>query len=145
MMKLEEYLETLPSSILSGNDVQLPDNSFREIFEFVDLTKDDVFYHLGCGNGKGLEIALEEFGVRKAVGIDNDIKKIEQAKSLLQEKNLEQGHVSCTDVTEAIFDDASVILFWFTDEEIIEKMMKKFDKLKHGCKIITIWGPLPGC
>jgi len=24
-------------------------------------------------------------------------------------------------------------------------MMKKFDKLKQGCKILTIWGPLPGC
>ena len=55
-MKLEEYLETLPSSILSGNEVQLPDHSFREIFEFVNLSNEDVFYHLGCGNGKGLTI-----------------------------------------------------------------------------------------
>ncbi len=145
IMKLEEYLQTLPSSILSGNDVQLPEHSFREIFEFANLSKDDVFYHLGCGDGKGLAIALEEFGVRKVIGIDIDRKKIEQANSLLQEKNLDQGHVICKDVTDAIFDDATVILFWFTDVLIIEKMMEKFEKLKHGCKIITIWGPLLGC
>ncbi|MEE8255539.1 MAG: class I SAM-dependent methyltransferase [Nitrosopumilaceae archaeon] len=145
LMKLEEYLETLPSSILSGNDVQLPEHSFREIFEFANLSKDDVFYHLGCGDGKGLAIALEEFGVRKVIGIDIDRKKIEQSNSLLQEKNLDQGHVICKDVTDAIFDDATVILFWFTDVLIIEKMMEKFEKLKHGCKIITIWGPLLGC
>lgn len=145
LMKLEEYLETLPSSILSGNDVQLPEHSFREIFEFANLSKDDVFYHLGCGDGKGLAIALGEFGVRKVIGIDIDRKKIEQANSLLQEKNLDQGHVICKDVTDAIFDDATVILFWFTDVLIIEKMMEKFEKLKHGCKIITIWGPLLGC
>lgn len=145
IMKLEEYLQTLPSSILSGNDVQLPEHSFREIFEFANLSKDDVFYHLGCGDGKGLAIALEEFGVRKAIGIDIDRKKIEQSNSLLQEKNLDQGHVICKDVTDAIFDDATVILFWFTDVLIIEKMMEKFEKLKHGCKIITIWGPLLGC
>ncbi len=144
-MKLEEYLQTLPSSILSGNDVQLPEHSFREIFEFANLSKDDVFYHLGCGDGKGLAIALEEFGVRKAIGIDINRKKIEQSNSLLQEKNLDQGHVICKDVTDAIFDDATVILFWFTDVLIIEKMMVKFEKLKHGCKIITIWGPLLGC
>lgn len=144
-MKLEEYLQTLPSSILSGNDVQLPEHSFREIFEFANLSKDDVFYHLGCGDGKGLAIALEEFGVRKVIGIDIDRKKIEHANSLLQEKNLDQGHVICKDVTDAIFDDATVILFWFTDVLIIEKMMEKFEKLKHGCKIITIWGPLLGC
>ena len=145
IMKLEEYLQTLPSSILSGNDVQLPEHSFREIFEFANLSKDDVFYHLGCGDGKGLAIALEEFGVRKAIGIDINRKKIEQTNSLLQEKNLDQGHVICKDVTDAIFDDATVILFWFTDVLIIEKMMEKFEKLKHGCKIITIWGPLLGC
>ena len=145
LMKLEEYLQTLPSSILSGNDVQLPEHSFREIFEFANLSKDDVFYHLGCGDGKGLAIALEEFGVRKAKGIDIDRKKIEHANSLLQEKNLDQGHVICKDVTDAIFDDATVILFWFTDVLIIEKMMEKFEKLKQGCKIITIWGPLLGC
>ena len=145
IMKLEEYLQTLPSSILSGNDVQLPEHSFREIFEFANLSKDDVFYHLGCGDGKGLAIALEEFGVRKAIGIDIDRKKIEQSNSLLQEKNLDHGHVICKDVTDAIFDDATVILFWFTDVLIIEKMMEKFEKLKHGCKIITIWGPLLGC
>ena len=145
IMKLEEYLQTLPSSILSGNDVQLPEHSFREIFEFANLSKDDVFYHLGCGDGKGLAIALEEFGVRKAIGIDINRKKIEQSNSLLQEKNLDQGHVICKDVTDAIFDDATVILFWFTDVLIIEKMMEKFEKLKQGCKIITIWGPLLGC
>ena len=36
-------------------------------------------------------------------------------------------------------------MFWFVDEKIIENMMNKFDKLNSGCKIITIWNPLPGC
>jgi len=74
-VKIEDYLASLPQSIISGQDVQLPDNAFREIFRFVQLNKDDVFYHLGCGNGKGIAIALEEFCVKKAVGIDNDKEK----------------------------------------------------------------------
>jgi ribosomal protein L11 methylase PrmA len=77
IIKLEDYLSSLPSGIISGEDVQLPDHSFRNIFEFVDLGEKDVFYHLGCGNGKGISIASEEFGVKKAVGIDIDSKKIE--------------------------------------------------------------------
>ena len=144
-MKLEEYLETLPSSILTGNEVQLPDQSFREIFEFVNLSNEDIFYHLGCGNGKGLEIAIEEYGVKKAVGIDNDSKKIEKLKKIIDEKNLDSCHAVCKNVVDADFDDATVILFWFTDDNITEKMLKKFESLKKGTKIITIWGPLPGC
>jgi SAM-dependent methyltransferase len=144
-MKIEEYLASLPQSILSGQDVQLPDNAFREIFRFAELGKDDVFYHLGCGNGRGISIALEEFGLKKAVGIDVAEEKISLAKNLLEEKNLSNYSLQCKDIREATFDDATVILFWFADQQIIDSMTTKFSKLKNDCKIITIWGPLPGC
>ncbi|TLX79275.1 MAG: SAM-dependent methyltransferase, partial [Thaumarchaeota archaeon] len=143
-MKIEDYLASLPQSIISGQDVQLPDNAFREIFRFVQLNKDDVFYHLGCGNGSGIAIALEEFGVKKVVGIDNDKEKNSFAKKLLEEKKISNGILQCQDVLESDISDATVILFWFSDQNIIEKMMPKFSNLKEGCRIITIWGPLPG-
>ena len=108
-MKIEEYLETLPENLLSGEDVQLPDKSFREIFKFVDLGEDDIFYHLGCGNEKGIELALNEFRVKKAVGIDNNSQKIEQAKKNLEEKNT-KADLICQNVEDSIFSDASVIL-----------------------------------
>ena len=143
-MKIDEYLETLPENILSGEDVQLSEKSFREIFKFVNLGKDDIFYHLGCVNEKGIEIAINEFKVKKAVGIDNNFEKIQQAEKNLGKKKI-QGKVICKDITESEISDASVILFWFTDDNIINEMIKKFEKLNPGIKIITIWGPLPDC
>ena len=143
-MKIDEYLETLPENILSGEDVQLSEKSFREIFKFVNLGKNDIFYHLGCVNEKGIEIAINEFKVKKAVGIDNNFEKIQQAEKNLGKKKI-QGKVICKDITESEISDASVILFWFTDDNIINEMIKKFEKLKPGIKIITIWGPLPDC
>src|SRR6267143_1300425 len=129
-MKIEDYLASLPQSIISGQDVQLPDNAISEIFRFVQLNKDDVFYHLGCGNGKGIEIALKEFGVKKAVGIDKE--KISFAKKLLEEKEISNGILQCQDILESDISDATVILFWFSDQNIIEKMMPKFSRLKQG-------------
>ena len=79
-MKIDEYLETLPENLLSGEDVQLSEKSLRSIFKFVELKKDDVFYHLGCGDEKGIEIAVKEFDLEKAIGIDNNSEKIENAK-----------------------------------------------------------------
>ena len=143
-MKIDEYLETLPENILNGEDVQLSEKSFREIFKFVNLGKDDVFYHLGCVNEKGIEIAINEFKVKKAVGIDNNFEKIQQAEKNLGKKKI-QGKVICKDITESEISDASVILFWFTDDNIVNEMIKKFEELKPGIKIITIWGPLPDC
>ena len=144
-MKIEEYLKTLPQSIISGEDVELRDDTIREIFEFASLNKDDIFYHLGCGSGNGLAIALEEFGVKMAVGIDNNDQKIKTAKNLLEKKKLSRWDLRYEDVLKSDISDATVILFWFSDEQMLDKMVPKFSKLKHGCRIITIWGPLPGC
>ena len=85
-MKIEEYLSTLPDSILSGENVQLPKQAFREIFKFANLSKDDVFYHFGCGDGTGLAIAKEEFNSKKIVGIDNSEQKINAVGEMLKEK-----------------------------------------------------------
>jgi len=143
-MKIEEYLQTLPNNLLSGEDIQLSEKSFRDIFKFVNLSKNDNFYHLGCGDEKGIEIAINEFKVKKAVGIDNNFEKVSNAKKNLEEKNI-QGEMICQNIENADISDASVILFWFTDENVINHMLEKFEKLKPETKIITIWGPLPNC
>ena len=143
-MKFEEYLETLPKNLLSGEDVQLPEKSFREIFKFSNLGKDDVFFHLGCNNEKGIEIAINEFKVKKAIGIDNNLEKIQNAQKNIEEKNIDVKVIH-QNIEESDISDATVILFWFTDENIIKKMIKKFEKLKPETKIITVWGPLPNC
>ncbi|MDO7697430.1 MAG: SAM-dependent methyltransferase [Nitrosopumilus sp.] len=141
-MKIEEYLETLPKKLLSGEDVQLPEKSLKEIFKFSNLGKDDIFFHLGCNNEKGIEIAINEFKVKKAIGIDSNLEKIQNAQKNIEGKNI---HVKLIhqNIEESDISDATVILFWFTDEKIIKDMVKKFNKLKPETKIITIWGPLP--
>jgi len=141
-LKIEEYLETLPKNLLSGEDVQLPEKSLREIFRFSNLGKNDIFFHLGCNNEKGIEIAINEFKVKKAIGIDNNFKKIQNAQKNIEENSINAKMIH-QNIEESDISDATVILFWFTDENIINKMIKKFEKLKPETKIITIWGPLP--
>jgi len=141
-MKIEEYLETLPKNLLSGEDVQLPEKTLKEIFKFSNLGKDDIFFHLGCNNEKGVEIAINEFKVKKAIGVDNNLEKIQNAQKKIKEKNIDVKLIH-QNIEESDISDATVILFWFTDEKIIRNMVKKFNKLKPETKIITIWGPLP--
>ena len=141
-MKIEEYLKTLPENLLNGEDVQLSEKSLREIFKFTDLGENDIFYHLGCNDEKGIEIANKEFNVKKAVGIDNNLEKIKNGENHINEKKIDVELIY-KNIQEADLSDATVILFWFTDEEIINEMTEKFKELKPETKIITIWGPLP--
>ena len=122
-MKFEEYLKTLPKNLLSGEDVQLPEKSFKDIFKFLNLGKNDIFFHLGCNNEKGIEIAINEFKVKKAIGIDNNLEKIQNAQKNIDEKKI-NVKVIHQNIEESDISDATVILFWFTDENIINKMIK---------------------
>jgi len=140
-LKIEEYLETLPENVLNGENVQLSEKSLRDIFKIVNLGKNDVFYHLGCSDEKGIEIAINEFKVKRAVGIDNNCKKIQGAKKKLDDRNI-SGELICQDIQESDLSSASVILFWFSNEKIINEMLKKFGNLKLETRIITVWGPL---
>ena len=144
-MKIEEYLSTLPSNILSGEEIQIPPDSIREIFRFADLGENDVFYHLGCGGGTSLSIARQEFNVKSATGIDNSKKMIDIAKKSIENDKISDVRLIEQDVLEADLSDASVILCWFMDPDIVESLMEKFEKLRDDVKIITIWAPLPGC
>ena len=109
-MNIEEYLETLPNNLLSGEDVKLSERSLRDIFKFAELSSDDVFYHLGCSDGAGIWMAINEFKVKLAVGVDINSEKIKDAKKELGEKN-SKAKLICQNITESYISDATVILF----------------------------------
>ncbi len=137
-MKVEEFLDSLPQNIITGEDVQLPEKSFREIFDLVGLGADDTFYHLGCGDGTGLEIARREFHAKKVVGIDRSEEKIAAARG----RRIQNCEVFCDDIRNREISDATVVLFWFSEQGIAEQMAEKFQRMPGGCRIITIWDPL---
>ena len=41
--------------------------------------------------------------------------------------------------------DATAVFFWFANEEIVDAIADKLNRVKPGCKVVTIWSPLPGC
>ncbi len=163
-LKIEEYLQTLPEDIMSGKDAELSQKSLRDMFRLVGLGENDVFYHLGCGgNGDGIKIALSEFDVKFAIGVDSDCSKIEKTRDALMNHNEldkyskynndknEQNNYNgkykliCNNIQHIDISDATVVLFWFVnDTELIDIMTDKFREL-NGARIITVWSPLPGC
>lgn len=140
---MEEYISSLPPSIISGDEVQLADNSIRDILKLAGLARDEMFYHLGCGDGSALAIAEAEFGAA-AVGIDTNPQKISAANSLISEKKLAGSKALCEDIVGADISAADVVLFWFSDVKVVESMFEKFSKLKEGARVVTVFDPLPG-
>lgn len=131
----------MPKSTLAGDEISLPDNVFRRIFKFASLRKSDIFFHLGCGNGRGVELAAREFGVRRSVGVEIDVKVAQKAKKRLAK--LRNAEVVNQDMQKTDISEATVVLFWFTDPQLVDRMARKFSNvLRKGARVITIWAPL---
>jgi trans-aconitate methyltransferase len=139
-MELREFLSTLPQSVVTGEAVSLPDSVVRKIFQFAELKESDIFYHLGCGDGNAVAIASKEFNVKKSVGIDINKTMVSRARKNIA--GLKNAEIVNADIRKADISDATVILFWFNDPDIVDEMEKRFKNLKDGTKVITIWAPL---
>lgn len=150
-MKIEEYLDTLPENMLSGRDAELGDRSIRDLFRLAKLGSDDVLYHLGCGrSAKSIRMALLEFDAKFAVGVDIDCGKINEARRSLEledSRELDNRYrLECADMRHLDMSDATVILFWFlNDMDLVDAMTRQFDSLGKNTRILSVWGPLPGC
>ena len=143
-MKFEEYVSTLPSGIMSGDDVALPPEAVRRMLRLAGARAGESVYHVGCGDGSALRRAVEEFGARRAVGIEIDQKKADAARSSLADLG-ERCQIVCADVLDADLSGADIVLFWFADGPVAEAMVPRFESLGGGVRIVTVWGAPPGC
>ena len=140
-MELGDFLSSLPQTVIKGETVSLNDNVVRRIFKFANLNKSDVFYHLGCGEGNAVGIAAREFGVKKSVGVEVDKSISDRVQRKIA--GIANAHVINADVHKADISDATVLLFWFNESDVVDAMTKRFKKeLMDGARVITIWAPL---
>jgi len=141
-LNIDDFISTLPTSILSGDDIIIPDLFFRKLFSFSELNQNDVFYYLGIGNNySSLLIAKREFCVKKAVGIEINTSVVSSIESKISGLS-EEIYVINDDVVKSSLSEATVIFSWFTDEQINQKLSDKFkEELRDGTKIISIWSP----
>ena len=140
-MDISEFVSSLPEKVLTGDDISLPENVIRKIFRFGEVSNDDIFYHLGCGTGNTVRIAAEEFGVKRSIGIEKSVEIASVAKKKV--RRLKSAQIIVDDIRNVSLSDATVVLFWFNDEQIVKQMTAKFKKeTKDSIRILTILSPL---
>ena len=139
-MNINEFVSTLPTSVVKGDNVSLPDEVIRRMFKLARLSKNDIFYDLGCGSSNAVYLASTEYKVKKSIGIEKRKKSV--ASLLEKTRSLRNVRVIIDDIRKVNISDGNVFLFWFHDDIVIEKMMQKFStELQKGSRIISIWSP----
>jgi len=113
-------------------------------FELAPISSNDVVYDLGCGDGRLLFAAIGR-GAGRAVGIDLNVKLIEEALSEAKKRGLEDkvGFIS-GDVLDIKLSEASVIFCYLIGEAAYSLKPKFEAELRPGTRIVMEMFPVPG-
>ncbi len=115
----------------------------RKILHLARASKGDVFYDLGCGRGQLCVVAVTEFGVKRAVGIELHRGRAAKAAERIQELGLtDRIEIRNEDFMESNLHDATIVYSGLGEESEDVSLFEK--KLKTGCRIVSLFLPFVG-
>ncbi len=116
----------------------------EKMLELVAVTKDDVVYDLGCGDGRIVVTAAKKYGAR-GVGIDLDPQRIAESKSRAKQEGVTKlVRFEQQDVMKADFSAATVVTLYLLPEsnEMLRPLLEK--QLKPGVRVVSHNYEIPG-
>lgn len=105
----------------------------------------DVVYDLGCGDGRILIIAVKEFDVKKAVGIEKDEERLKEAHENVVKNNVDDRVVLINDDFFNVNINEATVVTMFLLTAVNEALKPKLEKeLKPGTRIVSHEFRIPG-
>lgn len=107
------------------------------MLKLANVTKNDVVYDLGCGDGRIVVAAARAFGAR-AIGIDIDPQRIAEAEANAKTAGVE-GRVKFVlgNLFEQDFHDATVVTLYLLNSLNLKLRPKLWKDLKPGTRIVS--------
>jgi uncharacterized protein (TIGR03000 family) len=119
--------------------VPTPEDIVAEMCKLAKVTKKDVVYDLGCGDGRMVIMAVKDFGAKRGVGVDIDPKLVKECKEnavkagVADRVEFRKGDVLKIDD----MSDASVVLLYMGDD-INQRLAPILQKsLKPGARVVS--------
>jgi len=116
--------------------IPTPQEVVEKMLEMAKVTKDDLVYDLGCGDGRIVVTAALKYGC-KAVGYDIDPQRIKESLENVEKNNvgnlvtIEQKDIFTLDLS-----DANVITLYLLPSLNV-KLIPQLEKLKPGSRIVS--------
>jgi len=116
--------------------VSTPQEVVDKMLEMAKVTKDDLVYDLGCGDGRFVVTAAKKYGC-KAVGYDISPRRVRESLANVRKNGLEHlVKIEQKDIFTLDLSKADVITL-FLLPSLNVKLIPQLDKLKPGSRIIS--------
>ena len=116
--------------------VPTPQDVVDKMLELAGVTKDDLIYDLGCGDGRIVVTAAKKYGCR-AKGYDIDPNRVKESLNNVAKNNV--GHlvsIEQKDVFTLDLSKANVITLYLLPKLNV-KLIPQLEKLKPGSRIVS--------
>jgi len=115
--------------------VPTPPEVVAKMLELAKVTKDDVVYDLGCGDGR-IVVAAAKLGAR-AYGFDVDPQRIKESKENVEKNGVGNlATIQQKDIFTLDLTPASVVTLYLLPSLNV-KLIPQLEKLKPGCRIVS--------
>ncbi len=127
----------------SAITVPTPPDVVAKMLEVAGVSKDDLVYDLGCGDGRIVVAAAKTYGCR-AVGYDINPRMIRQARGAVQKNGLERlVRIEQSDIFKLDLGDASVITLYLLPE-MNDRLVPQLKRLRDGSRVVCHEFPIDG-
>lgn len=127
--------EPIVSEKDSAIHVPTPAAVVAKMLEVAKVTKEDVVYDLGCGDGRIVIAAASKYGCR-AVGYDIDARKVKESQENVKRNGVEKlVQIECQDIFKLDLSKATVITLFLLPEMNIQ-LIPQLEKMKAGARVV---------
>jgi len=126
-----------PGPVLDVPYVPTPQEVVDRMLEIAKVTKKDIVYDLGSGDGRLVITAAKKFGAR-GVGIDIDPNRIKEAdENAAKEKVTDLVKFIEGDIFKQNFSEATVVTLYLLPAINLKLRPMLFQQLKPGTRIVS--------
>jgi SAM-dependent methyltransferase len=117
--------------------VPTTERAVEAMLELAKITRNDVVYDLGCGDGRIVITAAKKYGAR-GVGIDINPERIAEARANAKREGVEHlVKFIEQDLFEADIRDASVVTLFLLSSVNLKLRPKLLAELKPGTRVVS--------
>lgn len=118
--------------------VPTPPEVVEQMLEMAKVNKNDVLYDLGSGDGRIPITAVQKRDVRRAVGIEINPERIQEANANAQKAGVTDRVTFVNqDLFESDFSDATVMTLYLLPSLNVKLRPQLFSQLKPGTRIVS--------
>ncbi len=117
--------------------VPTPEEVVEAMLQVANVTKDDIVYDLGSGDGRIPVTAAKKYGAR-GVGIDIDPQRIKEAnENVAKNKVGDKVRIMNADLFTTDISEATVVTLYLLPSLNVKLMPKLMKELKPGTRIVS--------